>query len=75
MQGERNNFQGSWAIRKILYTKKKLKSGKRYYYKVRAYKTYKNGKKTKYVYGKYSTKKSVITKKDPSNKQRKSKES
>lgn len=48
---------------------------KRYYYKVRAYKTYKNGKKAKYVYGKYNTKKSVITKKDPSNKQRKSKES
>lgn len=49
--------------KRITYTKKKLKTGKRYYYKVRAYKTYKKGKKTKYVYGKYSVKKSAKTKK------------
>lgn len=50
--------------KRITYTKKKLKSGKRYYYKVRAYKTYKKGKKTRYVYGKYSVKKSAVTKKN-----------
>lgn len=45
------------------YTKSKLKAGKRYYYKVRAYKTYKKGKKTLCAYGKYSAKKSAVTKK------------
>ncbi len=47
------------------HTKTKLKSGKRYYYKARAYKAYKKGKKTLCVYGKYSAKKSAVTKKAP----------
>ncbi len=42
----------------VTYTQKKLKSGKTYYYKVRAYRTV-NGKK---VYGSYSTVKSVKVK-------------
>lgn len=44
--------------RKVRYTKKKLKSGKTYYFKVRAYKTYK-GKK---VYSSYSTIKKIKVK-------------
>lgn len=50
----------------VRFTKTKLKSGKRYYYKVRAYKIYKRGKKKLYVYGKYSAKKSAVTKKSSS---------
>lgn len=49
--------------KKVSHTKTKLKSGKRYYYKVRAYKTYKKGKKTLRAYGKCSVKKSAMTKK------------
>lgn len=49
--------------KKVSHTKTKLKSGKRYYYKVRAYKTYKKGKKTLRAYGKCSIKKSAVTKK------------
>lgn len=49
--------------KKASYTKTKLKSGKRYYYKVRAYKTYKKGQKTLCVYGKHSGRKSAVTKK------------
>lgn len=44
--------------KKVRYTKKKLKSGKTYYFKVRAYKTYK-GKK---VYSSYSTIKKIKVK-------------
>lgn len=43
----------------VTYTNKKLKSGKKYYYKVRAYN--KKGKRT--VYGKFSKKVGVTTKK------------
>lgn len=43
---------------KVSYTTKKLTAGKKYYYKVRAYKTV-NGKK---VYGSYSSVKSVTVK-------------
>lgn len=50
----------------VSFTKTKLKSGKRYYYQVRAYKTYKKGKKTLYVHGKRSAKKSAVTKKSSS---------
>ncbi|MCB6993006.1 fibronectin type III domain-containing protein [bacterium 210820-DFI.6.37] len=46
----------------VSWTNKSLKAGKKYYYKVRAYKTYKKKGKTKYLYGKYSTKKAVSTK-------------
>lgn len=50
----------------VSFTKTKLKSGKRYYYQVRAYKTYKKGTKTLYVHGKRSAKKSAVTKKSSS---------
>ena len=43
---------------KVTYTNKNLKTGKKYYYKIRTYKTV-NGKK---VYGEYSAVKSVKVK-------------
>lgn len=46
------------SAKKVSYTTKKLKAGKKYYYKVKAYKTV-NGKK---VYGNYSNIKSVTIK-------------
>ena len=45
--------------KKVSYTNTKLKKNKKYYYKVRAYRTAK-GKK---VYGAFSSKKSILIKK------------
>ena len=45
--------------KKVSYTNTKLKKNKKYYYKVRAYRTVK-GKK---VYGAFSSKKSILIKK------------
>ena len=56
----KKNFKGAKKISisksKKTYTKKKLKAKKKYYIRVRAYKTYKDAnKKTKKVYGKWTT--------------------
>lgn len=49
------------GVKKVSYTDTKLRADTRYYYKVRAYKTYKSRNKTKMLYGKYSARKSVWT--------------
>lgn len=56
----KNNFKGTKTISvsksKNTYTKKNLKAKKKYYIRVRAYKTYKDAnKKTQKVYGKWTT--------------------
>lgn len=57
---EKKNFKGAKTISisksKKTYTKKSLKSKKKYYLRIRAYKTYKDAnKKTQKVYGKWTT--------------------
>lgn len=56
----KKNFKGAKKVSiyksKKTYTKKKLKAKKKYYIRIRAYKTYKDAnKKIKKVYGKWTT--------------------
>ena len=61
---EKKNMKGAKDIKlksadRVSKTLKKLKSGKRYYVRVRAYNTYELGGKKKIAYGKWSAKKSI----------------
>ncbi len=63
----KKNMKGAKEIKlsgakKTSRTIKKLKSGQRYYVRVRAFKKYKLSGKTKYAYGKWSAKKSIKVK-------------